>query len=116
DCLGPNRVFYTTHDHAEDIESVRLAVGADKLALFGGSYGTKQAVAYALAHPDRVERLVLDSEVLPEGDPLATLSLRTIPVAIASICSGGACRSISRSPARDFATLANRLEEHPLAV
>jgi pimeloyl-ACP methyl ester carboxylesterase len=115
-CLGPSRAFYTTRGHAEDVESVRAAIGAEKLALFGGSYGTKQAVAYALAHPDRVDRLVLDSEVLPEGDPLGLLSLRGLPGAIASICSGGACRAISRSPARDFATLANRLQAHPLRV
>src|SRR5438270_223495 len=28
----PNRAFYTTRDHAFDIESVRVALGVDKLA------------------------------------------------------------------------------------
>src|SRR4051812_8570776 len=97
------------------MEAVRVAVGAEKLAIFGASYGTKQAVAYALAHPDRVERLVLDSEDLPEGDPLGLLSLQTIPAALGSICSGGACRTVTRDPGGDFARLANRLQAHPVA-
>src|SRR5919198_2618579 len=53
--LGPNGAFYSTGDHAEDMEAVRQALGVDKIALFGVSYGTKLALAYALAHPDHVE-------------------------------------------------------------
>ncbi len=44
------RAHYTTPEHGEDIESVRLALGVDKVAVWGVSYGTKHAVAYALAH------------------------------------------------------------------
>ena len=66
-------------EHGEDIESVRLALGVDKVAVWGVSYGTKHAVAYALAHPTHVERLLLDSEVLPDRDTLDPLSLRSIP-------------------------------------
>ena len=37
-----------------------------KLTLFGISYGTKLALAYARAHPDHVERLALDSVLDPD--------------------------------------------------
>ena len=42
--------------------------GAPKLTLFGISYGTELALAYARAHPDRVERLILDSVVDPDDE------------------------------------------------
>ena len=38
----------------------------EKLTLFGISYGTKLALAYARAHPDHVERLALDSVLEPD--------------------------------------------------
>lgn len=46
---------------AEDIESVRLALGASKLTLLAHSYGTQLAQEFARRHPDSVSRLVLIS-------------------------------------------------------
>src|SRR4029078_366057 len=69
--LGPARPFYTTADSVADIEAVRRALGYERIALFGVSYGTVVAQHYAKAHPERVERLVLDSAVAATGvDPL----------------------------------------------
>jgi pimeloyl-ACP methyl ester carboxylesterase len=65
--LGDRRRFYTTLDQAQDIEAVRAALGVPRLALFGVSYGTKVALTYARLHPERVDRLVLDSTVAAEG-------------------------------------------------
>src|SRR5215217_8435494 len=45
--LGPRRAFYTTPDSVADMEAIRNAVGARKLTLFGISYGTELALAYA---------------------------------------------------------------------
>ena len=47
---------------------MRQALGVEKLTLFGISYGTKLALAYARAHPEHVERIALDS-VLEPDDP-----------------------------------------------
>lgn len=94
---------------------MRHALGVDRIALFGLSYGTKQALAYAAAHPEHVDRLLLDSTVLPDGpDPLGLASLRAIPTALDSICHAGACATVSGDPASDFAKLANRLDAQPL--
>ena len=113
--LGATRPFYATRDHAEDIEAVRQGLGVDRLALWGASYGTKQVLGYAIAHPDRVERIVLDSVDRPEGpDPFATDTLRAIPLALGSICRGGVCRSTTTDPGGDLARLANRLAARPL--
>jgi pimeloyl-ACP methyl ester carboxylesterase len=108
------RAFYTTREHAEDIESVRNALGVDKLGVYGVSYGTKQAVAYALSHPDHVERLLLDSQVVtPDHDPLGTDSLRAIPGAVNSICFA-ACKTLTPDIGTKLAELANQLESRPL--
>jgi pimeloyl-ACP methyl ester carboxylesterase len=115
DSLGPARVFYTTAANAEDVESVRQALGAEKVALWGTSYGTKVALAYALAHPDHVERMLLDSVVPTTGpDPLGLDTLQGIPLALRSLCGKAACRAISRDLAAQIVTLANRAAVSPI--
>ena len=59
--IGPSRAFYSTRDHVDDIDAVRQALGVDKIALWGTSYGTQLSVAYALTYPNHVQRLLLDS-------------------------------------------------------
>jgi len=65
--LGDQRRFYATTDTVADLNMLRQALGVEKLALDGVSYGTYVAERYALAHPDRVSRLVLDSVVPHRG-------------------------------------------------
>ena len=106
--LGARRAAYTTAASVEDVEAVRAALGADKLILYAASYGTKVALAYAAAYPQHVERLVLDSVVLPEGiDPFQRSTLASIPRVLRAVC-GGDCR-FTRDPAADLAALARRL-------
>ena len=113
--LGAQRDFYSTADHAEDLDAVRQALGFDKIALYGVSYGTKLAMAYALAHPQHVERLLLDSVLPPEQpDPFSAIVLNTFPATLTSFCSDGGCRSATRDFAGDVVTLANRLAAKPL--
>ncbi len=52
-------VANTTPDLVEDIESLRRHLGLERWLLFGGSWGSTLALAYAQAHPDRVIGLVL---------------------------------------------------------
>lgn len=49
----------TTWDLVADIEALRKRVGCEKWTVFGGSWGSTLALAYAATHPDRVEALVL---------------------------------------------------------
>jgi pimeloyl-ACP methyl ester carboxylesterase len=65
--IGPKRQFFGTDQTVEDIEALRVALEADKLVLDGVSYGTFVAERYALAHPGRVAKLVLDSVVPHDG-------------------------------------------------
>ena len=49
----------TTPDLVADIERLRRHLGIERWLLFGGSWGSTLALAYAQAHPDRVAGLVL---------------------------------------------------------
>lgn len=49
----------TTADLVADIERVREHLGVDRWLVFGGSWGSTLALAYAEAHPQRVAALVL---------------------------------------------------------
>lgn len=112
--LGPAAGLYSTRDHAEDLEAVRAALGFERIGIWGTSYGTKLAVAYALAHPERVDRLVLDSVLPPEGpDALGLDTLRAVPRAIASSCFAGSCAAATHDPVGDAAAVGDALAAAP---
>ncbi|MCW3014597.1 MAG: alpha/beta hydrolase [Solirubrobacterales bacterium] len=115
--IGPARAFFTTAQSVEDIEALRIAGGYSKLVLYGVSYGTRVALAYAAAHPATTQALIVDSVVLPEGPAaLRTSTLAAVPRVIGSdLCGGGACSSISRSPVTDIQRLAAKLDRKPLS-
>src|SRR5215216_4474256 len=110
--LGPRRAFYTTPDTVADMEAIRQAVGARKLTLFGISYGTELALAYARAHPDRVERLILDSVVDPDdSDPFGLAGFRAMGPSLASLCPRPC---VSPDPGADLTALTAQLRAAPL--
>jgi len=49
----------TTDDLVSDIDTIRVTLKIDKWLVFGGSWGSTLALAYALAHTDRVSGLIL---------------------------------------------------------
>jgi pimeloyl-ACP methyl ester carboxylesterase len=65
-------------DAALDLEEVRMALGVEHLDYLGFSYGTALGAVYAMAHPDRVGRFVLDGAIAPDaGDPHGPLADHT---------------------------------------
>jgi pimeloyl-ACP methyl ester carboxylesterase len=113
--IGPSRAFYRTAESVDDIEAIRQAAGYAKLVLYGTSYGTKVAEAYAAKYPQNVEALVLDSVVLPTGpDVFDRSTLRRVGPALRQLCGTARCRGISGDPRGDVAALVRRLERAPL--
>jgi len=113
--IGTQREFYATRDHAEDIDAVRAALGVSKIALYGVSYGTKLSLAYALAHPNNVERLLLDSMVVPTfPDVFDRNVLQQMPGTLRAFCAG-VCRAATPDFAGDVVALANRLQARPIS-
>ena len=59
--------FMTTADTARDMDSIRAALGQQKISYFGYSWGTYLGQVYATLFPHRLRRMVLDSVVNPQG-------------------------------------------------
>lgn len=58
--LDADTTRYTTLAAIDDYEAIRIALGYPRWNLWGGSYGTRVALAYMQAHPDSVGRVILD--------------------------------------------------------
>jgi pimeloyl-ACP methyl ester carboxylesterase len=108
--IGPRRAFYTTADTVLDIDALRQALGADKIALMGISYGTNVALQYARAFPEHVDRLILDSIVGPDGpDAFLLDTYRNLPRVLDEQCAHGACRNATKDPVADVGALVRRI-------
>jgi pimeloyl-ACP methyl ester carboxylesterase len=57
---------YTTWVAMRDVEAVRQALGAPRVNLVGGSYGTRAALEYQRQFPQAVRRAVLDGVAPPD--------------------------------------------------
>jgi pimeloyl-ACP methyl ester carboxylesterase len=57
----------TTIDTANDMESIRIALGQNQINYYGFSYDTYLGQVYSTLFPDRVRRMVLDSNVDPRA-------------------------------------------------
>jgi pimeloyl-ACP methyl ester carboxylesterase len=113
--IGPRRAFFSTADTVADLEALRTALGAPKIAISGISYGTDVALQYARAFPDRVDRLILDSIVGPSGpNPFLLDTYRNLPRVLREQCAGGRCRGITDDPVGDVGALVARLGSGPL--
>ena len=109
--LGPNRRFYSTADTVADLEALRVALGADKLTLDGVSYGTFVAERYAIAHPDHVAKLVLDSVVPAAGlDGLEVDGLHETARVLRAVCRAQHCPG---DPAADLAAVVRARHDGP---
>ena len=62
---GPLLSHVKTIDTVNDMDSLRRALGRDQISFYGFSYGTYLGQVYATKFPDRVRRMVLDSNVDP---------------------------------------------------
>jgi proline iminopeptidase len=58
---GSSQQMATLEEMAEDIDALRLALGVNRVTLFGHSFGGAIALNYALRHPENVKRLILVS-------------------------------------------------------
>lgn len=112
--LGVRRSFYTSVDSAEDIEALRIRLGAPQIAFYALSYGTRVAVEYARRYPQRVERMILDSPVAPDApDSLARETLAAVPRVLHTLCATG-CYGAEEHPVRDLRRLVARLRRAPI--
>lgn len=110
---------YTTPDFVADLDVVRERLGAERMVLVGGSYGTKAAQVYMRTHPDRVESAVLEGVASPgflNPLPAARGSQAALEATFAACAAEEPC--LRRFPGLDarFHALMERLAERPEQV
>jgi pimeloyl-ACP methyl ester carboxylesterase len=109
--VGDTRRFYTTADTVADLDTLRQALRVGTLTLDGASYGTFVAERYAITHPDRVSRLVLDSIVPQEGvDPLQIAVFSRTADVLRMVCREHGCAT---DPARDLSEVVRLRHDGP---
>jgi pimeloyl-ACP methyl ester carboxylesterase len=94
--LGARRQYFGTDDVVADMDVLRRALGAARWTLDGISYGTFVGERYALAHPQRVQRLVLDSVVPHVGETdLGIDEFRATRRVLGTVCGDGCVRDLA---------------------
>jgi len=115
DEIGPRRAFYSTTDTVLDIDALRQALGGDKIAIAGVSYGTFVAQQYAQQFPGNVAALILDSVVPTAGvDPFNLDIDARINRVLRAQCAAHRCLGITSDPVADVAALDRTLVAGPL--
>ena len=104
---------YTTDDAAEDLDAVRAALGYDRIAIYGASYGTRLAQAYMRRFPSRVRSAVLDG-VVPFDNvvPLtyAASAQNSLARVFAACAQTPECHAIHPDLGADFDRLLHRFD------
>jgi pimeloyl-ACP methyl ester carboxylesterase len=111
--------YYTTTTAVEDLEKVRLALGAPRFDLIGGSYGTRVAQQYLMRHPDAVRSVVLDSPVpnqLILGEGFAASLESALQRDFADCLEAPACKKAYGDPMHTLYELRDALRANPHQV
>lgn len=82
---------YTSLDAVEDLEAVRRSLGYEHIDLFGTSYGTRVALLYLKAHPERVRCAILKGTVNFDLSPHNDVQ-RALDLLFADCAQDSACR------------------------
>lgn len=61
--LDANPRLYTHHESLADLDEIRGGLGYSQINLWGGSWGTRAALLYALRYPAHVRSVILDGAV-----------------------------------------------------
>lgn len=111
--LGRRAGAYGTGAAADDLAAVLDRLRVPVVDIYGDSYGTYFAQAFAVRHPERVRAVVLDAAFAVTGfDPWEREQLVTIRNAWRAVCErSGACAG---DPLAALGRAARRLNQRPL--
>jgi pimeloyl-ACP methyl ester carboxylesterase len=116
---GIDFASYHSAASAADINDLRLALGYDRVNLFGVSYGSRLALTVMRDYPHIVRSAVLDSTVPLEVDMYANLSTnrqRAFDLLFSHCSADAACAGAFPDLEERFYALAERLDAEPLVM
>jgi pimeloyl-ACP methyl ester carboxylesterase len=111
--------MYTTSVAVRDLDTVRRALGYERINLFGNSYGTRVAQHYARRYPKSTRTVILDGVVNPEvvlGPAIAVDAERALERILARCSKDAACAKAFTDPAADYRGLRAQLAAKPVST
>ncbi len=115
--------FLSTAQVVEDLEVFRQTFGFEQFVLYGESYGTQVAQTYAAAHPESLDRLLLDGTVDLTLDHFAfygeqaTAFGQTLEATFDACVADPACTDdFGDDPGAAYDRLASQLAEGPIST
>ena len=114
--LGPARDAYDTSQSVQDLAAVLRALSIGRVDLYGDSYGSYAAQAFALRYPGKLRSLVLDGTYqLPGSDPaLADLAASTRSSLRLACGRRPGCPAGRTDPVRAVERLVAQVRQHPI--
>jgi pimeloyl-ACP methyl ester carboxylesterase len=124
DCVTKNAsilAFVGTNDSARDMDSIRKALGEQKITYFGFSYGSELGATWATLFPDTVRGAVLDGAIDPtasdvqQGIDQATGFETSLDTFLTQCSADKTCAFYNGGHADTaFDQLMQSMDEHPL--
>jgi len=111
--------FYTTSIAVRDLDAVRVALGYQRINLYGVSYGTRVAQHYVRRFPAQARSVILDGVVPPQlalGTDTALNAERALSSILSRCAHDAECSKRFGDPAVAYRTLRNSLQAHPVSV
>jgi pimeloyl-ACP methyl ester carboxylesterase len=111
--------FYTTSVAMQDIDAVRVALGYDKINLYGPSYGATAAQYYFRQHEDHVRAAVFDGGTLldvPVFERMAANSQHALDLLFGRCDADAACQAAFSDLESEFDAVLERLTEEPVST
>lgn len=116
--LGPRARFFTSDQAVHDFDAVRDALGVRGVSVYGSSYGTVWAQAYAARFPERTRAVLVDSVVRVGRDGYTDWApgrpVRPDLANLETVCAASrSCRALPGTPTRTWSELVARLRNRP---
>lgn len=111
--------LYTTSVAIRDLDLVRAALGYERINVYGISYGSRVAQAYARRYPDRVRTVILDGIVpmqLALGPGISVDAQRALDLIFERCAADSECNGRFPSLADSFSRLQSQLRAAPVQL
>jgi pimeloyl-ACP methyl ester carboxylesterase len=111
--------YYTTAIAMDDVDEVRVALGYDRVNLYGNSYGATAAQVYLRRHESHVRAVVLDAGSLLDVNMVerfAPNAQHALDLVLARCEADPPCSATYPSARQQVTELIARLRQHPITI
>jgi pimeloyl-ACP methyl ester carboxylesterase len=113
--IGPKRDDYDTSQSVQDLKAVVDALGLHRLDVYGDSYGSYAAQAFAIRYPGLLRSLVLDGTYqLPGSDPAFADLAQSTQSSLRLACERRPGCPAGRHPLALVGRLLRQVRRHPI--